>query len=153
MSQHKVTVSWRRETADFSYMTYNRDHRWTFEGGSVVEASAAPAYKGSPDHVDPEEAFVASLSSCHMLTFLALCTKKRLVVDRYVDNAEGTMEKGADGRLAVTRVVLRPEITFGEGPPSADVLDELHHDAHEQCFIANSVKTDVAVEAPAPVGE
>ena len=149
MSEHRVTVDWRRRTPDFSYPTYNRDHTWVFEGGAVVEASAAPGYKGNAEKVDPEEAFVAALSSCHMLTFLALCTKKKLIVDRYVDHAVGTLGKNQQGEQAVTRVVLRPEITFGEGgsPSSAD-LETLHHDAHDLCFIANSVTTEVTVESP-----
>ncbi len=149
MSEHKVTLTWKRTTPDFSYATYNRDHVWTFDGGVEVKASAAPAYKGNPAFVDPEEAFVASLSSCHMLTFLALATKHKLVVDRYVDRAVGHLEKDDRGRLAITRVELHPEIGFGGGaPPAADLLDRLHHEAHEQCFIASSVRTEVTVESP-----
>ncbi len=150
MSEHRVTVSWDRGGRDFTYETYSRDHTWSFEGGTTVAASAAPAYKGNADLVDPEEAFVASLSSCHMLTFLALATKKRLVVERYTDRAVGVLEKNEDGRLAVTRVVLRPEIEFGgdRRPTPAD-LAELHEKAHDHCFIANSVKTEVTVEQAA----
>lgn len=112
-----------------------------------MRASAAPAYLGDPALVDPEEAFVASLSSCHMLTFLALAAKKRLVVDRYTDEAVGYMEKNAQGKLAITRVVLRPKVSFGgSGAPPAEVSEELHATAHRYCFIANSVTAEIAVE-------
>ncbi len=146
MSEHRATVAWRRDSDDFTYQGYTRDHTWTFEGGTSVAASAAPAYLGSAARVDPEEAFVAALSSCHMLTFLAIAAKKRLVVDAYRDAAVGFMEKNEAGQLAVTRVVLRPEIAFSEEAPDGDALARLHHLAHEQCFIANSVRTEVTVE-------
>jgi organic hydroperoxide reductase OsmC/OhrA len=153
VSEHRVTLRWQRESADFSYESYNRDHLWRFEGGAEVGASAAPAFLGNPKRVDPEAAFVASLSSCHMLTFLAIAARKRLVVDRYTDSAVGFLEKNADGRLAVTRVVLRPEIAFGgAGAPSPDELRRLHEQAHAHCFIANSVRTDVRVEAQGAQG-
>jgi organic hydroperoxide reductase OsmC/OhrA len=117
----------------------------------VVQASAAPACRGSAGLVDPEEAFVAALSSCHMLTFLAYAAKRRFVVERYRDRAVGFLEKNAEGRLAVTRVVLRPEVVFADGSaPAADELEELHHKAHEACFIANSVTTTVTVEPASP---
>jgi organic hydroperoxide reductase OsmC/OhrA len=112
-----------------------------------MQASAAPAYLGNPKLVDPEEAFVASLSSCHMLTFLAIACKKKFVLDDYVDEAVGLMEKNADGRLAITRVTLRQRLKFsGDKQPTAEELKEMNHAAHEQCFIANSVKTEVKVE-------
>jgi organic hydroperoxide reductase OsmC/OhrA len=152
MSEHRVTVTWNRDGRDFTYEAYGRDHTWTFEGGTVVEASAAPAYKGNPDLVDPEESFVASLSSCHMLTFLALAAKKRFVVESYTDRAVGFLEKNDEGRLAVTRAVLRPEIEFGgERRPTSEELAGLHDQAHHHCFIANSVKTDVSIEQTAAV--
>ena len=106
----------------------------------------APAYLGSPANVDPEEAFVASLSSCHMLTFLAIACKQKFMLDSYQDEAVGHMEKNAEGKMAITRVELRPKITWGgDRTPSAEQLDEMHHAAHENCFIANSVKTEVTV--------
>lgn len=148
MSEHTATVAWERGGRDFTYQAYSRDHEWRFDGGAVVRASASPAYLGGEDCVDPEEAFIASLSSCHMLTFLALAAKEKLVVDSYVDAAIGHLEKGADGKMAVTRVVLRPKIVFSGGDPSAELLDKLHHLSHEMCFIANSVKTEVTVEEP-----
>ena len=112
-----------------------------------MQASAAPAYLGNPKYVDPEEAFVASLSSCHMLTFLAVACKKKFVLDEYVDEAVGYMEKNAEGKLAITRVVLRQRTKFsGDKQPSKQELDEMNHTAHEQCFIASSVKTEVTIE-------
>jgi organic hydroperoxide reductase OsmC/OhrA len=147
MSEHKATIAWKRETPDFAYQTYNRDHQWSFDAGITVRASAAPAYLGSESCVDPEEAFVASLSSCHMLTFLAIACKKKYVVDRYRDQAVGVLDKDAAGRLAVVKVTLRPEVTFGgEGSPTPEELRQLHDQAHHACFIANSVKTEVLVE-------
>jgi organic hydroperoxide reductase OsmC/OhrA len=146
MSDHKATITWSRGAHEFSYETYSRDHTWRFDGGIEVVASAAPSYKGTPACVDPEEAFVAALSSCHMLTFLAIAARKRLVVDRYEDAAVGFMEKNEQGRLAITRVELRPRIAFGgTTQPSAEDVELMHHQAHEHCFIANSVKTDVRV--------
>ena len=148
MSEHHASIRWKRTSADFTYDSYNRAHEMRFnEGTIVVPASAAPAFKGDIDRVDPEEAFVAAMSSCHMLTFLALCARKRLVVDSYDDDAVGVMEKGSDGKLWVSRVTLRPRIRFAAGTsvePAA--LAEIHHKAHGECFIANSVKTDVSVE-------
>jgi len=147
MSEHSATVAWRRETEDFAIETYQREHTWSFPGGSEVSASAAPDYQGDPACVDPEEAFVASLASCHMLTFLAIAAGRRFVVDRYSDAAVGTLAKNEDGRLAITRVVLRPSIAFGgEKTPSADELERMHERAHRACFIANSVRTEVVVE-------
>lgn len=147
MSEHKASVVWKRTSTDFTYDTYNRSHEWRFKGGHSVPASSAPAYRGDADRVDPEDAFVAALSSCHMLTFLAIAARKRLVVDAYEDDAVGHLEKGADGKLWMTRVTLRPRVVFsGDTPVDAAALDDLHHKAHEGCFIANSVKTQVGVE-------
>ena len=141
-----MTLTWKRATPDFQYQTYNRDHTWKFDGGHEMAASAAPAYLGNPKNVDPEEAFVASVSSCHMLTFLALALKQKFVIDSYVDEAVGHLEKNADGKLAITRVDLHPKIEWsGDRRPSAEEVDKLHHLAHENCFIASSVKTEVTV--------
>ena len=148
MSEHHVTIDWKRETPDFAYENYNRDHEWRFDAGIAVPASAAPAYLGSESRVDPEEAFIASLSSCHMLSFLAIASKKRYVVDGYRDEAVGILEKDASGNLAITKVTLRPEVRFsGEKQPTAEELEQLHDRAHHVCFIANSVKTQVVVES------
>jgi organic hydroperoxide reductase OsmC/OhrA len=148
MSEHKINLSWKRDGAPFEYQKYPRDHTWKFDGGHEMQASAAPVYLGNPKNVDPEEAFVASLSSCHMLTFLAVACKQKFVIDDYVDEAVGFMEKNADGKMAITRVTLKPKITFsGDKKPTAEELDKLHHAAHENCFIANSVRTEIKVEA------
>jgi len=148
MSEHNAGVRWTRISADFAYATYNRAHEMVFKDGAIVlPASATPAYKGDADRVDPEEAFVASLSSCHMLTFLAVCAMKKITVESYEDAAVGFMEKGANGKMQITRVVLHPLIRFGDGSAvTADMLAEFHHKAHDGCFIANSVTTDVTVE-------
>lgn len=148
MSEHKITLEWKRESESFSYDSYNRDHVWVFEGGARVPASAAPAYRGNPAHVNPEEGLVAALSSCHMLTFLAIAAKKRLVVDRYSDKAVGFLEKNQKGKLAITRVILHPRVAFGgTTPPTPEQIAALHEGAHSECFIANSVTTEVTVEA------
>jgi organic hydroperoxide reductase OsmC/OhrA len=148
MSEHEARILWRRTTESFAYDDYNRRHVWRFDGGVETPGSAAPGYRGDPDCVDPEEAFVAALSSCHMLTFLAIAAKKKLTVDAYEDHAVGRMEKNAKGRLAITHVELRPRVTFAPGVSvDAETLEKLHHDAHEHCFIANSVTTEVVVHA------
>ncbi len=147
MSEHKITLTWKRGDLPFDYQKYSRDHTWKFDGGHEMQASAAPAYLGNPKHVNPEEAFVASLSSCHMLTFLAIACKQKFVLDEYVDEAVGHMEKNAEGKMAITRVTLQPKIKFsGEKQPSKEELDKMHHAAHENCFIASSVKTEITVE-------
>lgn len=148
MSEHRATIRWKRESDDFSYEGYDRAHVWAFDAGVEVPASAAPAYHGDADRVDPEEAFVAAVASCHMLTFLALAARKRLVVDAYADEAVGRMEKNEDGKLAITHVTLRPKIAFGgDGPPTDEALARLHEQAHAHCFIANSVRSEITVEA------
>ena len=146
MSEHVVDVSWSRGEHEFTYQTYSRDHAWRFDGGVTVPGSANPAYLGSPGAVDPEEAFVASLSSCHMLTFLAIAARKRLVVDAYDDHAVGVMTKNERGKLFVSHVTLNPKITFAGPEPDRAVLERMHHLAHEECFIANSVLTEITVE-------
>jgi organic hydroperoxide reductase OsmC/OhrA len=147
MSEHRAALKWERGGAEFTYQKYRRDHEWSFDGGHTMTASAAPAYLGNPANVDPEEAFVASLSSCHMLTFLAIACRQKFVLDAYEDEAIGHMEKNADGRMAITRVELHPKIRWsGERIPSTEELAKMHHAAHEGCFIANSVKTEVTVE-------
>jgi len=142
-----MTLTWKRGDLPFEYQKYSRNHTWKFDGGHEMTASAAAAYLGDPKNVNPEEAYVASLSSCHMLTFLAIACKQKFVLDEYIDDAVGHMEKNADGKMAITKVTLKPKITFsGEKKPSAEELDKMHHAAHENCFIASSVKTEVTVE-------
>jgi organic hydroperoxide reductase OsmC/OhrA len=148
MAEHHAGVAWKRTSADFTYDTYNRKHEMTFKAGAIrLPASSAPAFLGDADFVDPEEAFVAALASCHMLTFLAICARKRLTVDAYDDDAVGVLEEGEAGKMWVTRVRLSPKVTFAPGTRVDDAtLDRIHHQSHEHCFIANSVKTDVTVE-------
>jgi organic hydroperoxide reductase OsmC/OhrA len=147
MSEHRVLLKWQRTSQDFAYESYNRDHTWAFDGGVTIHASAAPAYRGNPERVDPEEALVAAISSCHMLTFLAIASRKKLVVDAYDDDATGYMTKNAQGKLAITRCILRPLVRFGgSAVPSAEELAKMHELAHHECFIANSVLTEVTVE-------
>jgi organic hydroperoxide reductase OsmC/OhrA len=140
MSHYSATVSWRRNGEVFTDNRYSRGHEWSFDGGVTPRFS-------DPAGVDPEEAFVASLASCHMLTFLMLAAGKKYRVDSYIDEAKGTLAKNPMGKLAMVEVVLRPKIVFsGERQPSPEALRELHHRAHEECFIANSVTTDVRCE-------
>jgi organic hydroperoxide reductase OsmC/OhrA len=147
MSEHGVTVSWRRRREAFSYEEYDREHTWSFDGGVTVEASAAQEFLGKPGYVDPEAAYAAALSSCHMLTFLAIAARRKLVVDSYDDEATAYLEKNPEGKLAVPRVTLRPRVTFGgERVPSPEEVEKLHHTAHAGCFLANSVKSEIAVE-------
>jgi organic hydroperoxide reductase OsmC/OhrA len=146
MSEHSCTIHWRNAGKDMVYEAYSRDHTWEFEGGPVVPASAAPGYGGGVACVDPEEALVAAVSACHMLTFLAIAAKKKLVVADYTDHAVGHLEKNGDGVVAVTRIELRPVVTFAAGVAvSAADLGRLHDSAHRNCFIANSVKCAVTV--------
>src|SRR5438132_3302712 len=120
MSEHKITLTWKRGDTPFEYQKYPRDHTWKFDGGHEMQASAAPAYLGNPKFVEPEEAFVASLSTCQMLTFLAVACKTKFVLDEYVDEAVGDMEKNAEGRLAITRGKLRPRPKFsGDKQPTS----------------------------------
>lgn len=151
MAEHTATVVWARFGAAFVDNRYSRAHRWTFDGGATIPASSSPHVVpvplSDPVGVDPEEAFVASISSCHMLWFLSIAAARGFVVDRYADHAVGTMAKDADGRLAMTRVVLRPDVVFsGASMPTDDDIRAMHDDAHHACFIANSVRTEIAIE-------
>jgi organic hydroperoxide reductase OsmC/OhrA len=148
MSDHRAQLRWKRTSPDFTWQSYNRAHDILFKDGAIVlPSSSAPEFRGDPERVDPEEAFVASLCGCHMLTFLAICARRRLTLDFYEDEAGGRLEKGEDGKLWMAHVTLRPLVRFAVGVEvSATQLAELHHLAHADCFIANSVKTEVAVE-------
>lgn len=151
MSTYTATIRWSRTgQGDFSKGQYSRAHEWSFDGGATVLASASPHIVPAPwsnaAGIDPEEAFVASLSSCHMLFFIDFARRQGLVIDNYVDESEGVMEKGADGKFRMTHVTLHPSITWAGDPPERATVADLHHRAHEACFIANSVTTEVTVE-------
>jgi organic hydroperoxide reductase OsmC/OhrA len=146
MSEHKSQVRWARGSVPFTYEGYDRTHRWRFGGGVELDASSAPEYRGRAELPNPEEALVAALSSCHMLTFLAVAARKRFTLESYEDDAVGHMEKNADGKLAITRVELRPRVRFsGEKQPDAAEIARMHEVSHRECFIASSVKTEVSV--------
>ena len=150
MSSHTLIVLWENPGEPFTDNRYNRAHRWLFDGGVEVPASSSPSVVPVPMSmeaaVDPEEAFIASLSSCHMLWFLAVTAKAGFKVTRYEDRPEGQVARNDQGKAAVTVVILRPAVTFEGDAPSAEKLDALHHQAHDNCFIAHSVKTDVRCE-------
>ncbi len=151
MARHSAWVEWERLGADFVDNRYRRAHAWRFDGGATVAASSSPhvvhAPLSEPANVDPEEAYVAALSSCHMLWFLSIAAARGYRVDRYCDHAEGIMGRNAAGRAWVAQVVLHPEVAFsGAKAPSEDAVRELHHAAHEECFLANSVKTALTTE-------
>lgn len=150
MSEHKATISWKRTSDDFLKGKYSREHRWIFDGGLIVPASPSPSVVptpySNPANIDPEEAYVAAISSCHMLTFLYLASKQGFQVDSYADKAIGTMTKNEKGVPWVSLVTLHPKIVYsGAKLPTPADEEQLHHHAHEQCFIANSVKTEITV--------
>ena len=151
MSEYPVTIEWQRGTQVFTDNRYSRGHTWRFDSSITIPASSSPHVVPLPysveQAVDPEEAFVASLSSCHMLWFLSIAARQGFCVDSYSDEAVGVLEKDAAGRLAMTRVTLRPRVVFsGSRMPAPEEVRRLHHLAHEACFIANSVKTEVICE-------
>ena len=149
MSRHSAEISWRSD-GRFDSGRYSRRHQWRFDGGAVVAASASPDVvpepMSDPAGVDPEEALVASAASCHMLWFLALAQQAGFAVESYDDSAEGEMGRIAAGRMAIIRIVLRPRVAFAGPEPAADELARLHHEAHERCFIANSLTAEIVVE-------
>lgn len=152
MSEYTTEVVWKRGDAAFIDNRYSRRHMLRFDGGLEIPGSssphAVPVPFSDPAAADPEELLIAALSSCHMLWFLALAAKKKFRVDSYVDHAVGSMHKNAEGKIGITRVVLKPEVHFsGEHLPTPTQIDALHHEAHELCNIANSVTAEVVVEA------
>ncbi|WP_146443364.1 OsmC family protein [Vibrio kanaloae] len=155
MSEYGAVIRWQKEEDEtFSDNQYSRSHTWEFDGGVTVPASSSPHVVPLPlsvaENVDPEEAFIAALSSCHMLTFLGIAAKQKYVIGSYVDDAVGVLEEDESGRSSVTKVTLRPEMVFlGTKQPTAKQIQKLHHLAHKNCFIANSVKTDIVVETKA----
>lgn len=151
MHTYEASVSWTRGEQKFIDNRYSRAHWWRFDGGAEVPASSSPHVVPLPwseaANVDPEEALVAAASSCHMLFFLSFAARRGFVVDSYTDRAFGVMEKNAQGKVAMTRITLRPQIVFaGERTPTAQELDELHHASHEECFIANSLNSEIVIE-------
>src|SRR3954466_10659660 len=149
--EYRAMLKWSRGGATFTDQRYSRAHSWSFDGGVTVPASSSPLSVRLPysvaEAVDPEEALVAALASCHMLTFLYVAAKQGFVIDAYADDAVGEMSKNERGKLWVSKVTLSPKITFtGDKRPSPEQLDELHHLAHEECYIANSVKSEVVVQ-------
>jgi organic hydroperoxide reductase OsmC/OhrA len=152
MSEHRATIEWTGGVAagDFLRLRYTRAHRWTFDGGLTVDASSSPSVVpapwSNPAGVDPEEAFVASIASCHMLTFLFVAAKAGFAVASYRDDAVGVMAKNERGAAWVSQVTLSPQIVYaGDKQPTAEELARLHHAAHDGCFIANSVKTEIVI--------
>ena len=151
MHKYEAEISWRREGESFTNNRYSRGHQWSFDGGVKIMASSSPLSVPVPysvvEAVDPEEALVAAAASCHMLWFLSITATHGYVVESYVDNAVGIMEKNAEGKIAITRITLRPRIEFsGDRSPSAEELQSLHHQAHDECFIANSLKSEIVIE-------
>jgi organic hydroperoxide reductase OsmC/OhrA len=152
MTEYKATISWKRSGPDFLQGKYSREHTWSFDGGVTVPASASPHNVplpySNPANVDPEEAFVAAISSCHMLTYVFLAYREGFQVDSYHDEAIGVVTKNEHGVPWVSQVTLRPKVAYsGARQPTPAEVDRLHHMAHEQCYIANSVKTRITVEA------
>jgi len=145
MSEHNVKLTWTRGDSGFGYKEFPREHTWNFpESGQSLQASAAPQFLGKPDCVDPEEAYTAALASCHMLTFLAVASMSGYVVDSYEDESIGHLEKADDGKPWLARVAMNPKLTFsGDKQPTAEQIEQLHHKAHQECFLARSVKTEV----------
>ncbi len=150
MHAYRARISWRRDGAEFAGGRYSRGHEWSFDGGVTVPASASPSHVPAPysvvEAVDPEEAVVAAASSCHMLFVLFLAAKRGLVVESYEDDASGVIETNQDGKNAFSRITLRPRVRFAGTEPSAGALAELHHAAHDECYVANSLKCAVVVE-------
>jgi len=149
MKQFEARVAWQRGSQPFLDGRYSRAHAWRFDGGLDVPASSSPLSVPLPmsdaSALDPEEALVAAASSCHMLFFLSLAAGRGFTVDSYVDDAVGFMDKDGQGRIAMTRIALRPAIVFAGQRPAQDELDALHHEAHARCYIANSLRTEVLV--------
>ena len=150
MASHKAKISWKLSGANFLKGQFSREHTWSFDGGAVVLASSSPAVVPAPNSnpagVDPEEAFVASISSCHMLTFLYLASRHGFEVENYADEPVGVTSRDEQGRTWVSKVTLRPQVAYRGKQPTPDEVQYLHHHAHAQCFIANSVKTAITVE-------
>lgn len=152
MSTYFAQVNWVKQ-ANENYLDnkYSRGHTWSFDGGATVPASSSPHVVPLPysveANVDPEEAFIASISSCHMLFFLSIAAKNKLIIESYEDKAEGIMSKDSQGNISITKVTLKPRVIFAaQAQPAYELLEKMHHQAHQQCFIANSVKAEIVTE-------
>ena len=147
MSNYSINLIWRRETPDFDVKTFNRNHIWRLSGGQIVQGSAAPEYAGNADMSNPEEALLAALSSCHMLTFLSIAALRKQVVDRYEDDPVAELGKNEKGKMMVARMTLRPKVVFGGATvPDANAVRELHRKAKDNCFVGNSLLSEMVLE-------
>ncbi len=147
MSDFSIHLEWHRSTTDFDYQSFDRSHLWHLAGGQTVRGSAAPEYSGNSEMSNPEEALLAALSSCHMLTFLSIAALRKLVVDRYEDDPRAELGKNEKGKMMIAQITLRPRVTFGGTVhPDADALLDLHRKAKENCFVGNSLLTRVLLE-------
>lgn len=152
MHEYQASIQWRQTEGNFVDGKYSRKHTWIFDGNLRIPASASPQIVNEPfsdpDAIDPEEAFVASLASCHMLWFLSLAAKRNFIVINYEDTAQGLMEKNSEGNLAITKVILQPLVTFNNDDNiNQQVIEKVHEQAHQQCFIANSVKSNIIIDS------
>ncbi|MDX2506677.1 MAG: OsmC family protein [Gammaproteobacteria bacterium] len=147
MTEHNIRLTWSKQTESFAYRDYNREHQWDFGEGLIINASSAPQFLGDAKCADPERAFAAALSSCHMLFFIAICSKKRLVVQDYVDQATAFLKQDKQGDLLISKVILRPEVTFAQDVEvDRETLEKIHQQSHEKCFLVKSVKSEIIVE-------
>ncbi|MCG9873969.1 MAG: OsmC family protein [Leptospiraceae bacterium] len=147
MSEHKIQLNWNKNNSIFEYDKYDRTHNIQFNGGQAITSSATKEFLGNDSHANPEELMAASLASCHMLTFLAIAAKKKLQVENYEDNPTAVLDKGASGRLEITKIILRPKVQFETGTSmDIETLNKLHESAHRNCFIGNSISSDVTIE-------
>ena len=151
MSTFSIYLDWQRTTPDFDPKTFDRSHIWRLAGGQIVQGSAAPDYSGNPNMSNPEEALLAALSSCHLLTFLTIAALRKLTVDHYEDEPLAELGKNSQGKMMVSRLTLRPLVVFsGATIPTTDVVLELHRKAKENCFIGNSLLSEMSVEPRFP---
>jgi organic hydroperoxide reductase OsmC/OhrA len=147
MSEHRISLEWSRNGGPFARGNYSPDHLIRYAGGQTLHGSPSSSYMGNDAYADPEQLLLSSLSACHMLTFLAVCANRSYVVDSYADDAVAVLDRNADGKMAVVKAVLAPHVTFsGDKQPTPDEYAKLHERAHQACFIANSVKTQVEVK-------
>lgn len=146
MSEHKIGLYWKKGPEDFKYDSYDRTHTIQYEGGQKLFGSSTPETYGKAEHTNPEELLASSVCSCHFLTFLAVAAKSRFVVSDYSDNAIATLEKNAEGKMVVTKIDLHPKVTFeGEKIPDSETLVGLHEKSHKNCFISNSIRSEVTI--------